>query len=253
MSDRVPRPDHRDAFRFLVSPYHPDTLRYPVSAPVTTPSERLRHSLTWNVFKVLEQVAPAVWMRLLVARAVGLPDNYDSAPQIVKIACWPHLKAAPSSILRRGLVRSLPVDVIIDTDDTVVTVITPGPTGLVDRILSETAVDGLVNVAEATAWLAGTRSAYVSVVLPIESSGQEWIDRVRRRAARAHRVLLAEGRGPANLKGMGAVTWPALHELLAEVEASPFIPDSERRWVRTTAHWMKERLDHLASNRQRLA
>jgi hypothetical protein len=253
MSDSVRRRDDRDVFRFLVSPYHPDALRYPVSIPATTPSERLRHAMTWNVFKTLEQVAPSLWMRLLVARSTGLPDNYNSAPHIAKVACWPNLKPAPSSILRRGRIQFLPVSVVIDTDDTVVTLLTPGPSELLDRILSDTAVDGLVSVAEATAWLAGTRSAYVSVVLPLESDNAEWNDRVRRRAARAHRVLLAEGRGPANLKGIGAVTWSSMHELLAEVESSPFIADSERRWVHLTAGWMRERLDYVRRDRRRLA
>ena len=250
MSDRV---TDRDVFRFLVSPYHPDSLRYPESVPVTTPSERLRHAFTWNVFKTLEQVAPSLWMRLLIARGVGLPDNYDSAPHIAKVTCWPNLKPAPSAMLRRARVQSLPVNAVIDTDDTVVTLLTPGPSELLDRILSETAADGLVNVADATAWLAGTRSAYVSVVLPIESDNHEWIDRVKRRAERAHRVLLAEGRGPTNLRGIGAITWPALQALLTEVEQSPFIADSERRWVHLTAAWMKERLDYVGRDRKRLA
>src|SRR5689334_5956389 len=119
MNNSTRRPEDGDAFRFLVSPYHPDSLRYPVSVPLTTPSDRLRHALTWNAFKTLEQVAPTLWMRLLVARAVGLPDNYDSAPRISKVTCWPNLKPAPSSTLRRGLVQSIPVSAVIDTDDTV--------------------------------------------------------------------------------------------------------------------------------------
>lgn len=247
------RPEDGDAFRFLVSPYHPDSLRYPVSVPVTTPSDRLRHALTWNVFKTLEQVAPSLWMRLLVARCVGLPDNYDSAPRISKVACWPNLKPAPSSTLRRGLVQSIPVSAVIDTDDTVVTVLAPGTSELLDRILSDTAADGLVSVAEATAWLAGTRAAYVSVILPLESDSPEWIERVQRRATRAHRALLAQGRGPTNLRGIGAGNWPALQELLAEVEGSPFISSLERRWTHLTAAWMKERLDYAENDRRRLA
>jgi len=243
----------RDAFRFLVSRYHPDSLRLPVSASVTTPSERLRHAFAWNVFKTLEQVAPSLWMRLLVARSVGLPERYDSAPHVAKVACWPNLKPAPASILRRGRVQSVPVDVVIDTDDTVVTVLTPAPSELLDRILSETAVDGLVSVAEATAWLAGCRSAYVCVVLPIESDNQEWIDRVGGRAKRVERLLLAEGRGLTNLRGIGAVTWSALQDVLAEVERSPLVADSERRWVHLTAEWMRERLDYVGRDRRRLA
>jgi hypothetical protein len=243
----------RDAFRFLVSPYHPDSLRYPIAAFVTTASERTRHAMTWNVFKTLEQVAPSLWMRLLVARCVGLPDNYNSAPHIAKVSCWPNLDTVPSAILRRSRPQSIPVNVVIDTDDTVVTLLTPGPSELLDRVLADTAADGLVNVAQATSWLAGTRSAYVSVVMPIEAETEQWIDRVRRRAEQAHRVLLAHGQAPANLRGIGAVTWPALHELLTEVEASAFINDSERRWVQMTAAWMKARLDCLGRERQRLA
>ena len=242
----------RDAFRFLVSRYHPDSLRYPAS-PVTPPSERLRHSLTWNVFKTLEQVAPSLWMRLLIARSAGLPDNYNSAPHVAKVVCWPSLQPAPSAILRRGRAQALPVNGVIDTDDTVVTMLTPGPAELLDRVLSETATDGLLNVAEATAWRAGTRSAYVGVVLPLESDGREWLDRVRRRAERVQRVLRADGRGPLNLRGIGAMTWSTLYELLEEVAASDVIADSERRCLRVTAAWMKERLDHRLRDRQRLA
>jgi hypothetical protein len=253
MSERGRTPDNRDAFRFLVSPYHPDSLRYPVSVPVTTPAERVRHALTWNVFKTLEQVAPSLWMRLLIARCVGLPENYDSAPQIARVACWPHLKPAPSSVLRRGRVQSLSVNVVIDTDDTVVTLLTPGPSELLDRVLSESAADGVVSVAEATAWLAGTRSAYVSVVLPVESDGHEWIDRVRARAERSYRFLSAQTRAPQNLRGIGVGTWPMLHEVLTDVESSSFIEDSERRLVRTTRSWMQERLGTVDRDRQRLA
>lgn len=243
----------RDDFRFLVSPYHPDSLRYPAANFVTTASERTRHAMTWNLFKTLEQVAPSLWMRLLIARCVGLPDHYSSAPHITKVACWPNLKTAPSAILRRGRPRSVPVSVVIDTDDTVITLLTPGPSELLDRVLSDTSADGLVHVAQATSWLAGTRSAYVSVVLPVESDSQQWIDRVQRRAEQAHRVLLAHGNPPANLRGIGAVTWTTLYELLTEVEASALINDSERRWVQMTGEWMKERLDRLGRDRQRLA
>jgi hypothetical protein len=243
----------RDDFRFLVSAYHPDSLRYPISSPMTTPSERTRHALTWNVFKTLEQVAPSLWMRLLVARCAGLPDNYNSAPHVANVVCWPNLKPAPSAALRRGRPLSVPVNVVIDTDDTVITLLTPGPSELLDRVLSESAADGLVSVAEATSWLAGTRSAYVSVVLPMESDADEWVDRVQRRAERARRVLLANGRGPANLRGIGAITWTSLHELLTELAASEFINESEKRWVQTTAAWMQERIDSLGRNRQRLA
>lgn len=242
----------KDAFRLLVSPYHPDTLRYPAAGPVITPSERLRHALTWNVFKTLEQIAPSVWMRPLIARCAGLPDGYDSAPHITAVTCWSTLAPAPSAMLRRGRRRGVGVSAIVDTDDTVLTFVTPAPADLLDRVLSETAEDGLLDLAEAAAYLAGTRSAYVSVVLPIESDEEVWAARVRRRAERVRRLLSASGRGPANIRGIGVTTWTALHELLSEIGASRFISKSEQNCAVTTAHWMRERLGSDLS-RQRLA
>lgn len=241
-----------DAFRLLVSAYHPDTLRYPASGPANTASDRLRHALTWNVFKTLEQIAPSLWMRPLVARATGLPDGYSSAPHITAVTCWSNLQPAPNAMLRRGRRRPLPVSVIVDTDDTVISFLAPSPTEMLDTILSDTAEGGLLDVVEATAYLAGTRSAYVSVVLPIEVEEQIWAPRVRRRAERIGRVLSSSARHPENMRGIGATTWHALHELLSEIAQSRFIAKSEQRCATTTVEWMNARLaDHLS--RKRLA
>jgi hypothetical protein len=241
-----------DAFRLLVSAHHPDTLRDPSSGPDTTQSDRLRHALTWNVFKTLEQIAPSIWMRPLVARATGLPDGYSSAPHITAVTCWSHLQPAPSAMLRRGRRHNVPISVIVDTDDTVLTFLTPSPTELIDTVLSETAEGGLLDVAEATAFLAGSRPAYVSVVLPVEVEEEVWGPRVRRRAERVSRVLSSSGRSPENLRGMGATTWNALHELLSETAQSRFISRTEQRYAMTAVDWMSERLA-VQTSRKRLA
>jgi hypothetical protein len=234
--------DSADAFRLLVSPYHPDTLRYPAPGPVVRATDRLRHALTWNVFKTLEQIAPGVWMRPLIARCAGLPEGYNSAPHVAAVTCWSDLKPAPSAMLRRGRRNGVPVDVVIETDDTLVAVLTPSQQDLLARVVSDTADDGLLDLAEATACLAGTRSAYVTVVLPVAADEEVWSARVRRRAERVLRVLNASGRTASNIRGIGVTTWAALHELLCDTSASRFIPVNEQRIAATTAGWMGERL-----------
>lgn len=241
MRELHPRPGEPDAFRLLVSAYHPDTLRYPASGPIATPSERLRLALTWNVFKTLEQIAPSVWMRRLVAISAGLPEGYDSAPHLTQVTCWSDLRPAPSAILRRGRRNAVPVSTIIDTDDTVIALLAPAITDL-HEVVSETKEGGLLDLAEATAWLAGARSAYVIVVLPIEADEDVWTSRVRGRAERVRRVLQAGPKGPANVRGIGATTWRALHDLLSEISASRFIAGSEQRCAMTTAEWLAARL-----------
>jgi hypothetical protein len=235
------RQEPSDAFRLLVSPYHPDILRLPRSNDVTA-SERLRHTLTWNVFKTLEQIAPTVWMRPLVARCAGLPEGYDSAPQTTAVSCWASLQPAPAAMLRRGRRRDIDVNAVIETDDTVIAFLTPSPDELVERVLSETAEDGMLDIAEATAHLAGTRSAYVSVVLPIQVDEDVWAPRVRQRTERVRRLLAASDRNPGNLRGMGVTTWHALAGVLIEAAASRFIPRSEQQCALAAAQWVGERL-----------
>ncbi len=246
------RRDERDAYRLLISAYHPDTLRYPAPGPVTTPADRLRHALTWNVFKTLEQIAPTLWMRPLIARCGMLAEGYGSAPHVTKVTCWSKLEPAPSARLRRARRGEVPVDVIIDTDDTVIALLTPGPAELQGRVVSDTVEDGLLDVAEAVAWLAGTRAAYVGVILPVETDVQFWGPLVQRRAERVHRVMQSGDRWPANMRGIGVTNWPALHELLSEVAESNFIAESEKRFALTAVAWMAERL-RIDVNRQRLA
>jgi hypothetical protein len=110
-------------------------------------------------------------------------------------------------------------------------------------VLSETAADGLLDVAEATAHQAGTRSAYVSVVLPLEVDEVTWAARVRQRTDRVRRLLGAGDRGPSNIRGLGVTTWHALRELLIESAASRFIPRSEQVCALTAAQWIGERLE----------
>ena len=234
--------DERDAFRFLVSPYHPDTQRYPIAGAITSPGDRLRHALTWNVFRTFEQIAPSLWMRPLLARCVGLSDGYDSAPHTVSVSCWSRIAPTPSAMLRRGRRDLIPVDVIVETDDTVVSVITPPLPDLLGRVLSETAEGGLLDLAEATSWLAGTRRAYVGVVLPLEADDDVWLTRIRRRAARVGNVLHTTARGVSNLRGMGPLTWTALHDVLTDASESSSVATSERELAMLTARWMAERL-----------
>lgn len=243
--------EQQDAHQLLVSPYHPDILRCPRPGGHDSPNERLRHTLTWNVFKTLEQIAPTAWMRPLVARCAGLPERYDSAPQTITVTCWATLQPAPAAMLRRGRRCGIHVNALIDTDDTVITFLAPSPDELVKRVLSETAEDGLLDAAEATAHLAGTRSAYLSVVLPMEVDEEVWAPRVRQRTDRVRRLLAASDRNPENIRGIGVTTWDALRELLTETAGSRFIPRSEQQCALTAAQWIGERIERSLDRRQR--
>jgi hypothetical protein len=139
----------------------------PAAGPVIEGGDRLRHALTWNVFRTLEQIAPSFWMRPLVARMGSLEEDYGSAPHVCAISCWAQLAPAPQAVLRRA--RQMPVraDVVIETDDTVISLLVPSLAELTNTVLSDTAAGGLLDIVEATSVLAGVRAAYAGVVLPV--------------------------------------------------------------------------------------
>jgi hypothetical protein len=119
-------------------------------------------------------------------------------------------------------------------------------------ILSDTAEGGLLDVMEATSSLAGIRSAYVGVVLPLGADNDVWIGRVQRRAQAVRRVLLASARNPGNAKGIGAIAWPAITAILADAAQSDALPAAECGLADRAVRWMRERLTQGAE-RDRLA
>jgi hypothetical protein len=238
-------PEPADVYRFRVTPYHPDVLRQPGADPILAPGDRLRHALTWNVFRTLEQIAPAFWMRSLIASIGGLTDDFASAPHVCHVSCWDWLDPAPAAMLRRGRRTAVRADVVIDTDDTVVTLLAPSPADVMERVLADTAEGGLLDLVEATSFKGGVRAAYVGVILPPDMDSETWIPRVNRRAQAVHRVLHASGRGVRNAHGIGAVTWRDLQAILADAAHSTFLHESERELAAATAEWMHERLMQL--------
>lgn len=246
-------PEQADAFRLFVSAYHPDGLRQPGPDPVLDVGERLRQAMTWNVFRTLEQIAPAFWMRPLIASLGRLSDDFASAPHVCQVSCWDWLDPAPAAMLRRGRRTSVRADVVIDTDDTVVTCLVPTLAELTQTVLADSADGGLLDLVEATSFKGGVRAAYVGVVLPPGADGDAWIARVNRRAHALHRVLNASGRGVRNAHGIGAITWRDLHAILVDASRSSFLHAPERMLAKCTAEWMDERLAALRTREYELA
>ena len=59
--------------QFVVCPHHPDRLRRPSPRPGAFDADVLQRAFTWNVFRTLELLPPAFWLRRLQARLQNLP------------------------------------------------------------------------------------------------------------------------------------------------------------------------------------
>ena len=79
--------------QFVISPHHPDRLRRPSPRGAAAGRDRFQQALTWNVFRTLELVAPAYWLRRFHTRLTGQPSLVP--PQIVDVHLWRALPLPP--------------------------------------------------------------------------------------------------------------------------------------------------------------
>ena len=85
--------------QFVISPHHPDPLRRRIPRAAAADRDRFQQALTWNVFRTLEMVAPAYWLRRFHTRLTGQPSLV--APQIVQVQLWRRLPVASNPADRR--------------------------------------------------------------------------------------------------------------------------------------------------------
>lgn len=236
-----------DRFALTQQPYHPDVLRQPPISPSDPIGDRRRAALIWNTFRTLETMAPAFWLRRLVARLGGLHTGVVFAPQTVSVRCWEELPLTPTAMMRRGKRGGVPIEVLVETEDLVVAVCAPPLSGLAGPLLADTAAPGLLEVAESTIWRAGTRLAFVTVLLPPEADEAAWAARVTRRARVVRRVLEARDRSMPALCGLGPLVWPDLVAILRDVATSPIIPFDEGARAAGVVRWLTRTLNDFGT------
>jgi hypothetical protein len=212
---------------FLVSAYHPDTLRAPRGETA---------ALAWNVFKTMEQLAPTIWMRPLLARLGCLDDPYRSAPHTVSVGVWQQLDPSPRAMLRRARLEPVRADVVVSTDDTLITVVTPTEEELYMRLCADASECDLLELIESTSWIAGTRVAYTGLVLPL-GADEGAVQLFQRKVERVYRSSRDGLRPIENHQGVGVSTWGRLLALLAECAASPRVAAHERALARAVESW----------------
>lgn len=231
-----------DRLALTQQPYHPDLLRQPAISASDPIGDRRRAALLWNTFRTLESTAPAFWLRRLIARLGGLRDGVAFAPHTVQVRCWEDLPLAPVAMLRRGKRGHVMVDAVVETEDLLLAICAPALPSLAMTLLADTSAPGLLEVVESTSWRAGSRFAFVAVLLPPEADETTWSTRVARRAGLVERVVAAGERPIGNLRGIGSLAWGDLVGIFQDVATSPIIGIDERDAASRQLKWMRRSL-----------
>lgn len=224
--------DRRD--RFVITPHHPDRLRRPPAPPGASARERHRQALTWNVFRALELLPPAFWLRRLQTRLVGDPSW--AAPQMVRVSLWQPAPLPPAQRID-GALPDVIVDVVIETEHALWTLMAVGG---IEWAEEEKA---FARVLDAGAWLAGLRAHYCGVI-EAEASAASIGAVLRSRHSRSRESirLRSAARGPAAPSGssVGAVRWADLEAILRDAAEAQHLSPVERAAAQHTLAWLAE-------------
>jgi hypothetical protein len=217
---------------FVIAPHHPDRLGRPSGRVGALDRDRYQQALTWNVFRTLELIAPAFWLRRLHARLTGEPS--PAPPQIAQVSLWRRLPLPPIQRID-GTRPDAVVDVVIETEHAVWTLMVAPA----DRPDDD---GGVAAVIDAGAWLAGAREHHAGII-ETRTTNTSFGGRLRERYARSRGSveLRTATRGPARPTSTppGTLEWTDLTAILEDCQDAPHLAPIERALARNAVEWLR--------------
>ena len=203
-------------------------------------SENSEDAATWNAFRSLRQVDPALWLPGLWRQAFPdqpIPDTAD-----VVVSTWPQFPPPPA--LRAAADEGLTeVDVVIEgplwvwfIEAKLRSDISTGTTTRPDR-------DQILRNIDVGSYYSGVRAFYFSLLSSGSSRSPKGAERIGvYRDINTVREVLAPHRpdGLVNLGALGHLEWQQVGEVLASVARSSTRED-ERSIARRAANWLEEK------------
>jgi hypothetical protein len=220
-----------EARRLIVFPHHPDALRRP---PSTSARVSAGEALTWNVFRALQLLPPAFWLRRMNASLGLLPPR--PAPLTADVRLWCRLQIPPGTVTSQGPVS---VDVRIETEHALWALLVCHGQDVVPAA-SDGVTDPVTMLAYAASWHAGRRQCYVGVVADDAASAPLAAALVRRYQSLPdglQRRMPRHAYDSSNVAGVGLTTWPQLQAILRDACESAVIDPVERAIAARAAGW----------------
>ena len=221
---------------FILLQHHPDLSRRPAGAAGSTAERNRCAALTWNVFRTLELISPAFWLRRFGAR-LGSLSSYDTVAGTLSIRLWPHLPGFFDS--RHG--DPIQLDVLVETDAAVYGVMAFDGT---DVELGDTTLarpDALLRMIDGVSWHAGVRDCHIAMLTTDRRDtpvGSALVARYRASHDGLRRRLSHRRDGLHNVRSIGMATWRDMNSIMHDCVDAPSLSTLERCAARRTSEWL---------------
>lgn len=220
---------------FVVAPHHPDRIRRPPARLGAVARDGFHQALTWNVFRTLELINPAFWLRRFHVRLTG--GAPPPAAQMLRVSLWQPLPLPPIQRIDGGRPDTL-ADAVIETEHAVWTM-----TVADDEADSPDGRDRIAEAVDAGAWLAGARRHVHGIIINEGTptpAGELWKTRYARSTASV--TIRSATRGPSRptLDAFGDVRWEGLAAVLQDCAQADNLPAIERALAQNALMWLRE-------------
>ncbi len=220
--------------RLIIWPHHRDTLQLPATDHRDPTSAE---AMTWNMFRTMELMPPAFWLRRLNAFLGLVPPR--PAPVTATVRLWGRLPMPPGFGLSAG--DTVSADVLIETEHTVWALIVCAD-GDIDSASWDCGIDPVAMLAYAASWFAGRRECYVGVVVGSRRHAAQAVALIEKYqlSPTALRLRIPRGHDPSNVLGFGFTSWECLIAILRDISRGDVIPSVERVIAQRTLEWCEE-------------
>ncbi len=225
--------------QIVIAPYHPDRLRRPRGRPGAIEDQRFSQTLLWNIFRTLELLPPAFWLRRLQARLHM--DWFPAAPQTVRVDLWRPMTLPPAHHID-GVRLDVTADVVVETEHAIWALMLGGED--LRRVETDsTKADSAAQLIDAMSWYAGTRDCVFGVISSRSMHQDASVPVVERYFRSKDSLRLrSDWRGNllSNVRGVGSLRWTDLAAILRDCEQAHGHTRIERALARNVVTWLEQ-------------
>ena len=230
-----------DSDFFEIRPHHPDRLRRPAGRPGRVRADVMAQAMTWTLFRTLELLPPAFWLRRFHARLQNA-ENLGRAPVTLGVSLWRTLPPSPGHAIS-GESSGVLADVLIETEHLVWTLVTTFGADIVWPDKDAGGLDPVGRLIDAGSWYAGRREYYCGLIVRDPSDaerGTSLLQRYGGRTAAKSRFPASSAAAVPPVRGVGVARWQDLVEILGDCAGSSVLTEFDRALARRVLTWVEQ-------------
>lgn len=201
-------------------------------------SENSEDVLTWNVFRSLHKINPALWLTAFFIRA--FQTEIVEKPEIVSLDLWPELSPPPSLRLFQKDEGESEIDVRIETGRLVCFIEAKYKSDISTRATNNPDRDQIIRNLDVGTWYAGRRDFFFALLVMDEAHSAIGLATMKRYKKERNTILSClphRTDGLENLKGIGHITWSHMAKILRQCETQAELED-EKQTARRAVEWL---------------